>query len=246
MKSGELARLTGVTVRTLRHYRTIGLLAEPTRDDNGYCNYTGDDYFRLLRIKNLSALGFSLSEIKEFLAHPETAPDANLDVLDARLVEEIERLESQRRTIALLKAAHAGADVPPIFADFLALLSRQDLPEDILQAEINGFLAAAHSLSEDALHEIVAFYKVLIQDGLLPQYCRLCLALYRSEDGLSETMRDNLAQDLAALLQAILGPIHIDASKPLFEDDVDFFGLSQVNVALVQDIYHRALQLLDK
>jgi DNA-binding transcriptional MerR regulator len=128
MKSGELARLANVTVRTLRHYRTIGLLPKPARDANGYCNYGAEDYFRLLRIKNLSALGFSLAEIKDYLDHPDTAPDATLDALDAQLQAEIARLEQQRRTIAQLKAARVGADVPPAFADFLALLSREALP----------------------------------------------------------------------------------------------------------------------
>ena len=52
MRSGEIARLAGVTVRTLRHYRSIGLLPEPNRSDNGYCEYTLDDLLRLLRIKH--------------------------------------------------------------------------------------------------------------------------------------------------------------------------------------------------
>ena len=177
MKSGELARLAGVTVRTLRHYRDIGLLPEPARTDNGYCDYTGDDYFRLLRIKNLSSLGFSLAEIKTFLDHPETAPDSNLDALDARLAENIEKLNAQRRTIALLKASQASVDMPPLFADFLALLSHQNLPDDILQMEINSFLSVADNLNEDALQEIVAFYQSLTQKNLLSQYIRLCCAM---------------------------------------------------------------------
>ena len=36
LRSGDVAKLAGVTVRTLRHYRRIGLLPEPPRDDNGY------------------------------------------------------------------------------------------------------------------------------------------------------------------------------------------------------------------
>lgn len=246
MKSGELARLANVTVRTLRHYRAIGLLAEPARDANGYCNYGAEDYFRLLRIKNLSALGFSLAEIKDCLDTSDSTPDATLDALDAQLQEEIARLEQQRRMIAQLKAAHIGADMPPIFADFLALLSHEALPEHLLQMEINGFLSAAHSLNDEELQEIVAFYQKLVERRLLPEYSRLCHRLYQADETMSETARDTLAADLAQLLTTILGPVHIDTASTLFEDDTDFFGFTEVNVALVQDIYNRALKLLAK
>lgn len=251
MKSGELARLAGVTVRTLRHYRTIGLLPEPKRDDNGYCNYSEEDYFRLLRIKNLTALGFALADIKNFLDHPTMAPDANLDALDAQLQAEIARLEQQRQMIAQLKAAHMGADIPPMFAEFLALLSHEALPEHLLQMEINGFLSAAHSLNEEELHEIVDFYKKLVEQHRLSEYSRLCYRLYRGDESMSEAERDALAADLARFLTTILGPIPGNDTTIFFEDDTDLFeddghllGLTQANATLVQDIYNRMLKLL--
>lgn len=244
MKSGELARLAGVTVRTLRHYRDIGLLPEPARTDNGYCDYTGDDYFRLLRIKNLSSLGFSLAEIKTFLDHPETAPDSNLDALDARLAENIEKLNAQRRTIALLKASQASVDMPPLFADFLALLSHQNLPDDILQMEINSFLSVADNLNEDALQEIVAFYQSLTQKNLLSQYIRLFCALYSADDSMDGATKEALAEDLSALLTAILGPIRISSDRGLFENDADLLGLPPKNATILQEIYDRTLEIL--
>lgn len=39
MRSGELAELAGVSVRTLRHYHRIGLLPEPPRTSAGYRTY---------------------------------------------------------------------------------------------------------------------------------------------------------------------------------------------------------------
>ena len=67
LRSGELAKLASVTVRTLRHYRTIGLLPDPPRDENGYCSYGIEDLVRVLRIKRLASLGFSLDDIKGML-----------------------------------------------------------------------------------------------------------------------------------------------------------------------------------
>ena len=67
MKSSEIAKLAGVSVRTLRHYHAIDLLPEPPRGENGYRDYGAGDLVRLLRIKRLSSLGFSLSRISEVL-----------------------------------------------------------------------------------------------------------------------------------------------------------------------------------
>lgn len=47
---GEVAHLSGVTVRTLHHYDAIGLLRPSGRDPNGYRCYDDDDLDRLQRI----------------------------------------------------------------------------------------------------------------------------------------------------------------------------------------------------
>ncbi|EED6225780.1 MerR family DNA-binding transcriptional regulator, partial [Salmonella enterica subsp. enterica serovar Haifa] len=49
MHSNELARLAGVTVRALRHYHQVGILAEPERRSNGYREYDVHDLIRVLR-----------------------------------------------------------------------------------------------------------------------------------------------------------------------------------------------------
>ena len=63
MHSNEVAKLAGVTVRTLRHYHQLGLLPEPPRQANGYRDYSPADVARVLRIKRLASLGFSLEDI---------------------------------------------------------------------------------------------------------------------------------------------------------------------------------------
>lgn len=67
MKSSEFARLTGVTLKTLRHYHKIGLLDEPDRRENGYRDYDVTHVIRLLRIRHLASVGLSLARIKEQL-----------------------------------------------------------------------------------------------------------------------------------------------------------------------------------
>ena len=66
----EVARLTGVTVRTLHHYDELGLLSPSERSEAGYRLYSYDDLARLREILIWRALGFSLGEVRSLLDDP--------------------------------------------------------------------------------------------------------------------------------------------------------------------------------
>lgn len=63
----DLARLTGVTSRALRHYDRIGLLPPSRIGANGYRYYDRDALLRLQRVLLLRELGLGLSAIAEVL-----------------------------------------------------------------------------------------------------------------------------------------------------------------------------------
>lgn len=63
--TSELATLAETTIKTIRHYHSRGLLAEPERAPNGYKRYEVGHLVRLLQIRRLSELGFSLRQIGE-------------------------------------------------------------------------------------------------------------------------------------------------------------------------------------
>ena len=65
---GEVARASGLTVRTLHHYDEIRLLVPSNRSEAGYRLYGDADVERLYRILALRAMGFSLDEIAAALA----------------------------------------------------------------------------------------------------------------------------------------------------------------------------------
>ncbi|MGQ0845085.1 MAG: MerR family transcriptional regulator [Sporichthyaceae bacterium] len=67
MHIGELAERTGMSLRTLRHYDEIGLLAPSGRTDGGFRIYTESDLQRLLVIRRMKPLGFSLAEMHRAL-----------------------------------------------------------------------------------------------------------------------------------------------------------------------------------
>lgn len=66
--SGDLARATGNTVRTIRFYEEEGILEPAEVSDGGHRRYTDDDLERLKLIGDLRELGLSLCEIKDILA----------------------------------------------------------------------------------------------------------------------------------------------------------------------------------
>lgn len=66
LRVGELARLTGVSTDTLRHYERKGLL-QPRRSLNGYRAYPYHTVDRVMLIRNALAIGFGLDELANIL-----------------------------------------------------------------------------------------------------------------------------------------------------------------------------------
>jgi DNA-binding transcriptional MerR regulator len=67
MRSGQLARLAGISADTLRHYERLGLLEAPLRTTANYRVYPPEAARRLRLIRNALAMGFSLKEIGRIL-----------------------------------------------------------------------------------------------------------------------------------------------------------------------------------
>src|SRR3990167_6381584 len=74
LKVGDLARRTGLTVRTLHHYDEIGLLKPSGRSESGYRLYSRADVARLHGIQALRHLGLPLADIAAMLDGSGTPP----------------------------------------------------------------------------------------------------------------------------------------------------------------------------
>src|ERR1051326_3078850 len=90
LKVGELARRTGLTVRTLHHYDEIGLLRPSRLTESGHRLYTAGDVARLQQVMSLRGLGFSLEEAKACLDGADFSPRALIQRHVARLRLQIE------------------------------------------------------------------------------------------------------------------------------------------------------------
>ncbi|MBS1697114.1 MAG: MerR family transcriptional regulator [Actinobacteria bacterium] len=120
----EIARLTGTTSRTLRHYDDIGLLPPTRIASNGYRHYDETALVRLQRILLLRELGLGLPQIAQVVdAGPATAPQlpgvtaAETDALEKHLAQlraEQDRLARQIASVEhTIMTLREGEDLMP-------------------------------------------------------------------------------------------------------------------------------------
>ena len=120
----DVARIAGVSVRTLHHYDEIGLLVPRARSQGGYRLYDSDDLMRLQQILIGRELGLSLEEIRRSLDDPRF--DRTKALLDQReqLVRRVHQAEVMIRAVdeaiaVLNKKSKGGSmDLEKIFDGF--------------------------------------------------------------------------------------------------------------------------------
>ncbi|MFF0722764.1 MerR family transcriptional regulator [Micromonospora sp. NPDC003816] len=121
---GEVARLAGVTVRTLHHYDEIGLLSPSGRSGAGYRSYSDADLERLQVIRYYRELGFPLEEIAAILDDPASDPEAHLRRQHELLTVRIKRLQEMVAAIEFaMEASKLDIRLTPqerfeVFGDF--------------------------------------------------------------------------------------------------------------------------------
>ncbi|WP_220657970.1 MerR family transcriptional regulator [Tsukamurella sp. TY48] len=89
---GAIARLTGVSVRTLHHYDDIGLVPPSGRTAAGYRAYSDADVERLHQVLTYRELGFPLEQIATLLDDPSADAMAHLEEQRTLLTTRIDRL----------------------------------------------------------------------------------------------------------------------------------------------------------
>ncbi|GAA2412171.1 MerR family transcriptional regulator [Streptomyces glaucosporus] len=122
MQIGEVAERTGLSLRTIRHYEEVGLVVPSARSKGGFRLYTDSDVDRLMVIRRMKPLGFSLEEMRDLLritdrlSSGEPLPDAERERLRERLDAYRKVADARCETLrARLMAAE----------DFAATLRRQ-------------------------------------------------------------------------------------------------------------------------
>jgi len=92
LKIGELARQTGLSIKTIRYYERRGLLEQPPRTQGGYRLYGLEEVARLRFVQRAKLLGLTLEEIKELVGLAVRCNEGEIvprleEVLEAKLKE---------------------------------------------------------------------------------------------------------------------------------------------------------------
>jgi DNA-binding transcriptional MerR regulator len=103
LRVGELAKCTGKTVRAIHLYEELGLLRPAMRSEGGFRLYHPNAVTRIDWVVKLQAIGFTLSEIQEFVKEFEAAPSGRAAACRAREVF-AQKLCDIRQQIASLQA----------------------------------------------------------------------------------------------------------------------------------------------
>ncbi|MFI7611269.1 MerR family transcriptional regulator [Nonomuraea terrae] len=166
---GELARMTGSTVRTLHHYDEIGLLRASGRTASGHRRYTAEDLRRLYQVRTLRALGIPLEQIKGVLA----ASSQDLAGMHGLLAAQLRRLTAQADTIqqliqqvsGLLQRLEAGSMPDP--DQFMTTLEMISVLENYLTEEqLEQLARRREALGPEAVEETKTRWAGLVEQLL--------------------------------------------------------------------------------
>ena len=136
---GQLAGFAGVTIKAVRHYHKVGLLAEPPRDSSGYRRYGAEHAIDLVKIKTLAEAGVPLARIKELLVADPGRFAAAIAEIDSNLQEQAAEIVRTRERVARLGSGDrlfVSAEV----AEYLEGLHKLGVSERTVQAERNGWI----------------------------------------------------------------------------------------------------------
>jgi MerR family Zn(II)-responsive transcriptional regulator of zntA len=134
MRIGEMARLSGIAVDTLRYYEKEGLIAAPPRGPAGYRDYPDVTLQYLSFIRSAKAVGFSLKECRNLLAifvRRDAHTCAEVKQLSEDKLLELEdkmrSLEMMHQTLKAISDACCGGDESAAHCSILEALQQKEL-----------------------------------------------------------------------------------------------------------------------
>lgn len=236
MRSSDLARLAGVSVRTLRHYHEIELLPEPERSPNGYRMYTALDLVRVLKVRRLASLGVPLSRID-----PTGDAEEELALLDRQYERQIEDLQERLAIVRGLRQPGIRADTPGYAYEYLtALGGRQSVSRQSLEAERDAAIVLDLFLDKDSLAGLE-----VLNGPQISQLADVATALL----GLRDDTPDARIEAVADALAVVVGRLQHSIATLQLTQEVERsleHHVSEQLTAVQLDAVHRALRRLPR
>ena len=101
MHIGEVAARTELSLRSLRHWEDVGLLRPSGRSDGGFRLYSESDVAKILVIRRMKPLGYTLDQMKDVMSDLEVledpATDADGRAAARRRLDDVRRDADERR-----------------------------------------------------------------------------------------------------------------------------------------------------
>jgi MerR family transcriptional regulator, thiopeptide resistance regulator len=209
---GALAEASGLSVRALRHYDEIGLLAPSGRSDAGHRLYSASDVERLYRIRLLRSLDIALPDIGRALDDPSSdlrsTMAAHLDDVDRR----IDASNRLRARLATLLQSFDSTNHPE--------------PDNLLE------VLEAMSILD---HNVQRGVSILVYDDLEAAFNYLCRVF---ELGPGEVHRDGEGHVVHVQMQAGHGEVWLHRESPTFRlaSPKSLGGASAMVAVIVDDV----------
>lgn len=150
-KIGELAKRTGVSVRTLHHYDEIELLAPSHRTVSGHRLYGREEIVRLQQILSLRQMGFSLEEIRGLLARRDV--DAQ-QIIRAHIARLRRQIAAQEDLCARLEAVASHYDSASAEEFIQAIEVMNMFDRYYTKEQLDTLAARREMLGEDTMKEV--------------------------------------------------------------------------------------------
>ncbi len=153
LKVGELARRTGLTIRTLHHYDEIGLLKPSRHSEAGYRLYTAGDVARLQQVLSLRQLGFTLEEVRDCLDRPGFSPLKTIRLQIGRLREQVQMQRELCEKLEII-ATHFRAAEEVSADEFLKVIERMTMIESYYTPEqLESIKTRGEQMGEEAIRQ---------------------------------------------------------------------------------------------
>lgn len=193
---GELAKATGLTVRTLRHYDQIGVLRPRMRTEGGYRLYGEAEIRRLQQIRSLQALGFSLEQIGTMLDGDEASLLEVIDWQFAAIERELATLQRVRARLQAVSRVLQRTDSVDV-DELTALMKEMTMVEQYYSEEQLETLAARRAAyGDEQIAQFEQQWAALIE--------RANEAMAQGVDPTSEPVLE-IAREWSGLVQAFTG-----------------------------------------
>jgi MerR family transcriptional regulator, copper efflux regulator len=100
---GQVTNLSGIPIRTIRYYESLGLITSSGRTEGGFRQFSADVLTRLAFIKRAQSLGLSLEEIREILqVYDEGNPPCG--EIKEKLLEKLSQIDHQISELLTLRS----------------------------------------------------------------------------------------------------------------------------------------------